>query len=637
MSFSWRFQQSLSLARAFAATTTLRNKWYVIGGTPAYTSAERYDPLTNTWTTLAAPAERTMGAAGSIAGKVYVFGGLDSTGNPLNTTQIYDPYTNSWSSGPTSPTVYGGAACNHEDRSSIYLFGGYFRTTGTAGAGSTREIIWPIDSPIKGGPGTGGSGGFTDSISSVVYIFDGTSWAAAGSTIQPCAFAASCRVGETFYIAGGNGGSSPSSVSMTWTTTNTSATLINPISIKSYLTGATVGTNVYFFAGGNASVTDTVDRQVVCYDTVLQAWTIDSRLNTGRLGASAAMLDYGRTPETGASVMVQRHGYVGVNQNVYTIGGESWINSGGTNSSIPSNLMQIVTPSSGGVLTIALPSAVTHPEVTVCNGAIYILGDTAGVAAFYKFDVGTNVFTALPTYGANARKGGAFGVSGTTLYFMENTGAGTETVRTFNTTTLAWATLGPTTPFAGTDYLGGAVIGTNFWVIAGPRAWQYDLTNNTWTSRASSLLSDPRFYVDFSGTLMHCLTYDTGEHWTYDTVNNKWNQIGQLINQRYYGGIAHTQDGTWHYDGGFPQQFAVGTPATVSTLTSPPIPAERWTANPVLYVTGGRDTTPIMTSEANGGTAGGDPTGAKAVKSSGTFVGLSFDDTDPGRYSYAFA
>jgi N-acetylneuraminic acid mutarotase len=83
-------------------------KFYVAGGT----SLEVYDPATNRWATRK-PPPRFLGFSptGTTAdGKLYVFGGL-SLRNPqtgrvdtLRTTTIYDPATDSWTTGKPMPT-----------------------------------------------------------------------------------------------------------------------------------------------------------------------------------------------------------------------------------------------------------------------------------------------------------------------------------------------------------------------------------------------------------------------------------------------------------------------------------------------------------------------------------------------------
>jgi len=63
------------------------------------------------------------GGVGAIAGKIYVVGGWNSSGAPVADTQIYNPGTNSWSTGAALPTATAdgvGAVVNNV----LYIFGG---------------------------------------------------------------------------------------------------------------------------------------------------------------------------------------------------------------------------------------------------------------------------------------------------------------------------------------------------------------------------------------------------------------------------------------------------------------------------------------------------------------------------------
>jgi N-acetylneuraminic acid mutarotase len=89
-------------------------KFYVAGGT----SLEVYDPATNRWASRK-PPPRFLGfsSTGTAAdGKLYVFGGIglrnEQSGSvdTLRTTTIYDPATDSWTTGRPLPTPRSGAA-----------------------------------------------------------------------------------------------------------------------------------------------------------------------------------------------------------------------------------------------------------------------------------------------------------------------------------------------------------------------------------------------------------------------------------------------------------------------------------------------------------------------------------------------
>ena len=74
-----------------------------LGGTDdswtAYSAAERYDPLTDTWHRLPdmeCPRIHPAVTCHSHTGKIYVFGGRNSKKVELKSAEVYDPQTNKW-------------------------------------------------------------------------------------------------------------------------------------------------------------------------------------------------------------------------------------------------------------------------------------------------------------------------------------------------------------------------------------------------------------------------------------------------------------------------------------------------------------------------------------------------------------
>src|ERR671931_1346231 len=77
----WTFAQSMSQRRSYVAAAELGGKIYVAGGAVGETGRfldifQRFDPRTNSWTTLRRLPEPTRAGAGAaLDGKVYVIGG----------------------------------------------------------------------------------------------------------------------------------------------------------------------------------------------------------------------------------------------------------------------------------------------------------------------------------------------------------------------------------------------------------------------------------------------------------------------------------------------------------------------------------------------------------------------------------
>ncbi len=66
----------------------------------------RYDPSTDTWTTLtAAPAAHVYPAVGVLDGKLYVAGGSNNSGQTTGRLDVYDPATNTWTTRSPMPTA----------------------------------------------------------------------------------------------------------------------------------------------------------------------------------------------------------------------------------------------------------------------------------------------------------------------------------------------------------------------------------------------------------------------------------------------------------------------------------------------------------------------------------------------------
>lgn len=127
---TWAYRAPMPTARAGAAVAVVDNRIYVIGGRDCpfffcfgarvFDTVEIYDPVTDSWTTGASmPTARTDASAAVIGGLVVVMGGWvfeNRTGiTILGTTEVYDPITDSWAPAPglsTPRSDLGSATCN---------------------------------------------------------------------------------------------------------------------------------------------------------------------------------------------------------------------------------------------------------------------------------------------------------------------------------------------------------------------------------------------------------------------------------------------------------------------------------------------------------------------------------------------
>src|SRR5262249_11660307 len=89
----------------------------------------RYDPSTNSWTTLASLPGSLYDARSvydPATNKVYVFGGIDASFTVSNTTYVYDVATDSWTTGATMPGGrYFPAVGYYGGDGKIYVAGGF--------------------------------------------------------------------------------------------------------------------------------------------------------------------------------------------------------------------------------------------------------------------------------------------------------------------------------------------------------------------------------------------------------------------------------------------------------------------------------------------------------------------------------
>ena len=103
---------------------------YTFNGVQTLDTVYRYNPGTDTWTTLAPMPQKALVAAAvyyPATNKIYVFGGSDRDLQLVfDVTQIYDIATNSWTLGAPMPAPRSQMARGYNSADGkIYLNGGY--------------------------------------------------------------------------------------------------------------------------------------------------------------------------------------------------------------------------------------------------------------------------------------------------------------------------------------------------------------------------------------------------------------------------------------------------------------------------------------------------------------------------------
>jgi M6 family metalloprotease-like protein len=133
----WSTRASMPAYGACGGSVVIAGRIYVFSGcTRSATGARinagllhRYNPNTNTWTTLkSAPVKHFRPVVGAIGGKLYVIGGNNGSGTAMRRVDMYDPETNTWSTrtGMRTPRVNAGAI---PYGGKLYVFGGRNETS----------------------------------------------------------------------------------------------------------------------------------------------------------------------------------------------------------------------------------------------------------------------------------------------------------------------------------------------------------------------------------------------------------------------------------------------------------------------------------------------------------------------------
>jgi N-acetylneuraminic acid mutarotase len=152
LSGTWLTQpdiEAMPTPRGLAFVAAVDDKLYVAGGndgvTGALTTLERYDPASDTWTTLPSmPSRRYQGGVAVLDSKIYVIGGWNFPEStiPTSTVQIYDTLTNTWSFGPNMPTLSGTGPTGVID-------GKIYKHTAEHGSSSPSQQFHVLD-PVAG-------------------------------------------------------------------------------------------------------------------------------------------------------------------------------------------------------------------------------------------------------------------------------------------------------------------------------------------------------------------------------------------------------------------------------------------------------------------------------------------------------
>jgi N-acetylneuraminic acid mutarotase len=130
---SWRARAPLSEVRSVAGSAAVDGKIYVFGGlqvldidAPVLATVEIYDPATDSWATrVNMPTPRAALGVAAVNGFIYTVGGLNYALGLLGSDIVerYDPAQDSWSTSTSMPTPRLGLALSEAD-GALYATGG---------------------------------------------------------------------------------------------------------------------------------------------------------------------------------------------------------------------------------------------------------------------------------------------------------------------------------------------------------------------------------------------------------------------------------------------------------------------------------------------------------------------------------
>lgn len=134
---TWTSLASMPTARAGAVAAAVDNNIFVIGGRlsaagpcnggSSLATVEKYDVDANTWTTGLAPMPNPRSDLAAVAhgGKIFVFGGCSGTGIFTGEVDMYNPETDTWSTGlAPMPTARASLVAGHSGQR-VYAIGGW--------------------------------------------------------------------------------------------------------------------------------------------------------------------------------------------------------------------------------------------------------------------------------------------------------------------------------------------------------------------------------------------------------------------------------------------------------------------------------------------------------------------------------
>ena len=345
------------IPRAWFTSPVVNGKIYIIGGDDGFVMTkpiQSFDPSTSTWSTLTTKGTFTLrhGLASSVVnGKIYAMGGNGVGGvTVLNTLEVFDPSTNTWS----TPKTTGTFTARH-DLTSCVIDGKIYAIGGGDGNKyiNTLEVFDPLTNTWSTPKTTG--------------------------TFTPRSSFCSSVVNGKIYVIGGwdNNGSFITTVQVfdpsanTWTTLKTAGKFFP----RDAMASSVINGNIYVIGGDDGNNNPITTNTLQVFDPSTNTWSTPTTTGTftPRFLLSAAM----------------------VNDNIYVMGGQ--------NSSQIFKTNEVLTPSDAGVKTdgTALLDIELSPNPT--KGLVTVFNASVGMQVVIENIMGETVMKLENSQGSNVR------------------------------------------------------------------------------------------------------------------------------------------------------------------------------------------------------------------------------------------
>ena len=299
----WTTLAPMSKSRYNFQTEVIDGKIYAIGGSGGGAStAEVYDPTSNSWTTLAPMSDtRYRFQTEVIDGKIYAIGGNNGKGN-LSSAEVYDPATNSW----TTLANMSEARIDLQTKvidGKLYAIGGY----NDSRALSTAEVYDPttnkwtklahmseirsaFQTEVIDGKIYAIGGGYDNANLSSAEVYNPTtnSWTKLANMSEARAnFQTEIINGKIYAIGGHRINKIISSTEVYDPTTNSWTTLSPMVTGRSYLQSEVIDGKLYAIGGSNGKLLKTTE----VYDPTTNAWTTLAPMSEERSYFQSEVID----------------------------------------------------------------------------------------------------------------------------------------------------------------------------------------------------------------------------------------------------------------------------------------------------------------------------------------------------------